>query len=65
MVNSKWVRFVIKGIKKPMKKTLSLVLEESEIIELCQILMDDDAEGALLFLKRHCRGKVKELLEGG
>lgn len=52
-------------MKKPMKKNLSLVLEESEIIELCQILMDDDAEGALLFLKRHCRGKVKELLEGG
>lgn len=48
-----------------MKKNLNLALDESEIIELCQILMDDDAEAALLFLKRHCKGKVKELLEGG
>lgn len=48
-----------------MKKNLNLALDESEIIELCQILMDDDAEGALNFLKQHCKGKMKELLEGG
>jgi len=29
------------------------------------ILMDDDAEDALVFLKTHFKGKVRELLEGG
>lgn len=48
-----------------MKKALSLVLEEAEVIELMRILLDDDAEGALAFLKTHFKGKARELLEGG
>ncbi len=48
-----------------MKKALSLVLEEAEVIELMRILLDDDAEGALAFLKTHFRGKARELLESG
>ena len=48
-----------------MKKAMSLVLEEEEIIELIRILMDDDAAGALAFLKTHFKGKARELLEGG
>lgn len=48
-----------------MKKALNLVLEEEELIELIRILMDDDAEGALAFLKTHFKGKGRELLEGG
>jgi len=47
------------------KKALSIVLEDADLIELARILMDDDAEGALAFLKRHFKGKAKELLEGG
>ena len=47
------------------KKALSLVLEDADLIELARILMDDDAEAALEFLKRHLKGKAKELLEGG
>lgn len=47
------------------KKALSVVLEDAEVIELTRILMDDDAEAALAFLKRHFKGKAKELLEGG
>ncbi len=47
------------------KKALSVVLEDTEVIELARILMDDDAEAALAFLKRHFKGKAKELLEGG
>jgi hypothetical protein len=47
------------------KKALSVILEEAELIELVRLLMDDDAEGALAFLKRHFKGKAKELLEGG
>jgi hypothetical protein len=48
-----------------MKKGVHLVLGDKEIIELCRILMDDDAPAALAFLKSHLKGKVRELLEGG
>jgi hypothetical protein len=48
-----------------MKKALSIVLEDQDVIELMRILMDDDAEGALAFLKQHFKGKARELLEGG
>ena len=48
-----------------MKKGLTLVLDDRELIELCRILMDDDAQAALAFLKVHFKGKVRELLEGG
>jgi len=47
------------------KKALTLVLEDAEIIELLRILMDDDEAGALAFLKQHFKGKARELLEGG
>ena len=46
-------------------KAISLVFEDAELIELTRILMDDDAEAALDFVKRHLKGKAKELLEGG
>ena len=48
-----------------MKKALNLILEDQELIELMRILMDDDAEGALVFVKTHFKGKARELLEGG
>ncbi len=48
-----------------MKKTVNLVLEEKEIINLIQILIDDDAEGALTFLKAHFKGNARDLLESG
>ena len=48
-----------------MKKALHLVLEDEDILELMRILMDDDAEGALAFLKQHFKGKARDLLEGG
>lgn len=48
-----------------MKKAVNLVLEEEEILELIRILMDDDTEGALVFLKTHFKGKARDLLEGG
>ncbi len=48
-----------------MKKSLTLVLDDKDIIELMRILLDDDAEGALAFLKAHCKGKARDLLEGG
>jgi hypothetical protein len=48
-----------------MKKAINLALEEAEIIELMRVLMDDDAEGALEWLRAHFKGKARELLEGG
>jgi hypothetical protein len=48
-----------------MKKQLRVVVEDEDVIELMRILMDDDAEGALAFLKIHFKGKAGDLLEGG
>jgi hypothetical protein len=52
------------GVKN-VKKSLYVALDDVEIIELMRILMDDDAEAALAFLKKHFKGKARELLEGG
>ena len=48
-----------------MKKSISLVLEDEQLFELMRILLDDDADGALKFLKVHFKGRALELLEGG
>lgn len=48
-----------------MKRGLNLILEEEDILELMRILLDDDAESALVFLKKHFKGKARDLLEGG
>ena len=48
-----------------MKKDLHIALEDDQIIELMRILLDEDAQGALEFLKQHFKGKARELLEGG
>ncbi len=50
---------------KAMKKNLSVVVEDEDLLELMRILMDDDAQAALLFLKKHFKGKARDLLEGG
>jgi hypothetical protein len=47
------------------KKAITLVLEDTELIELTRILMDEDADAALAFLKQHLKGKLREALEGG
>jgi len=48
-----------------MKKAINLVVEDDDLIELIRILLDDDADGALSFLKTHFKGKARDLLEGG
>jgi hypothetical protein len=48
-----------------MKKTLQVALEDADVIELMRILMDEDAEGALMFLQTYFKGKARNLLEGG
>lgn len=39
--------------------------EKPIVSNLMRILMDDDADGALAFLKTHFKGKARDLLEGG
>ncbi len=48
-----------------MKKAMTLVLEDEQILQLMRILIDNDAEEALAFTKTHFKGKARELLEGG
>jgi len=48
-----------------MKKGINLVLEDEQIVDLIRILIDDNAQDALGFLKLHFKGKARELLEGG
>ena len=46
------------------KKTIILQLDDEQLIELERILLDEDADEALHFLKRHLRGKTAALLDG-
>jgi hypothetical protein len=46
------------------KKALSIVVDD-DLLELMRILMDDNAEAALAFLKQHFKGKARDLLEDG
>jgi hypothetical protein len=51
-------------MKKGLNLTLSSV-EDSDLIALCRILMDRDADAALVFLQQHLKGRARDLLEGG
>lgn len=48
-----------------MRKGLTLVLSDEELLDLCRVIIDRDAEGALEFVSRHLRKKVEQALEGG
>ena len=48
-----------------MKKSIQVILEDPDLIELMRILLDNDAESALTFLRMHFRGKARDLLESG
>jgi hypothetical protein len=48
-----------------MKKAITLILEDEDLIELIRILLDEDKAGALAFLKTRFKGKARDLLEGG
>jgi len=48
-----------------MKKALVVPLTDEELLELCRIILDRDAEGALQFVEKHLKKKVNEALEGG
>jgi len=46
------------------KRTLILALTDEELLELQRILLDEDRENALRFLKKHLTDKLKSILEG-
>lgn len=48
-----------------MKKAVTLVLDDEQIIQLIRILIDNDTVDALAFVKAHFKSKARELLEGG
>jgi hypothetical protein len=48
-----------------MKKGLTLVLSDEELVDLCRILMDQDEAGELAFLDQHLKKQVRRVLEGG
>jgi len=45
------------------KKSIILALKDVELIELERVLLDDDQDGALKFLKKHIKGKAREALD--
>ncbi|GAB4516444.1 MAG: hypothetical protein Kow0047_28370 [Anaerolineae bacterium] len=48
-----------------MKKALTIVLTDEELLELYRIILDRDAEGALAFLDQHLKKPARQALEGG
>ena len=48
-----------------MKEALVVLLSDTEMLELYGILIDRDEAGALAFLQRHLKAKVRRVLDGG
>jgi hypothetical protein len=46
-----------------MSKVMNLVLEDEDMLELMRVLLDDDAAGALEWLRAHVSGKAPHVLE--
>jgi len=47
-----------------MKKSVTLTLSDEELMELQRILLDEDREEALRFLKKHLEKQVKATILG-
>jgi len=47
-----------------MKKSITMTLSDEELMELQRILLDEDKEAALHFLKSHLGKKVKATISG-
>jgi hypothetical protein len=48
-----------------MKHVFQLSLSDEDLLEFLRVLIDEDPDGALAFLKAHLKGKARQLLEGG
>ena len=51
-------------MRSDMKKSISLTLSDEEMMELHRILLDEDKEEALRFLKTHLDKQVKAAISG-
>jgi hypothetical protein len=47
-----------------MKKSITLVLSDEELMELQSIMLDDDSEGAKRFLKAYLGKQVRAVISG-
>ena len=47
-----------------MMKSIALTLSDEELMELERILLDEDKEGTLRFLKTHLEKQVKAVISG-
>jgi hypothetical protein len=47
-----------------MKRSITLTLSDEEMIELQRILLDEDREAAIRFLKTHLDKQVKAVISG-
>lgn len=47
-----------------MSEVLNVVIEQEDLLELERVLLDDDAAGALAWLRAHLSGKAAHMLEG-
>ncbi len=47
-----------------MKKSVTLILNNEELMELRRVLLDEDAEAALQFLKIYLGKQVKAAISG-
>jgi hypothetical protein len=47
-----------------MKKSITLTLSDEELMELQRIMLDEDREAALQFLKKHLYKQVKAVISG-
>lgn len=47
-----------------MKKSISIALSDEELFELQRILLDEDKEAALQFLKKYLDKQVKTTISG-
>ena len=47
-----------------MRRSTTLTLTDEELIELQRILLDEDQEGALRFLRERLKDKVKTAIAG-
>ena len=48
-----------------MKRALAVVLTTEELLELCRITLDRDAQAALRFLDEHLKELASRELKGG
>jgi len=46
------------------KKSVTLALSDEELMELQRTILDEDAQLALRFLKKHLEKKVQEVTSG-